>query len=107
MILGDKACAIGQKERCQATGCEWKKAFNQYCWLRKPEIKIEVKPELKFVPAYDTKPFFSRKKRKGRVVKEETKYTEINTHKKISEIKFENKFKTASQDDWLKKIKVI
>lgn len=94
-------CRIGQKQRCGTTKCEWKKAFNHYCWLREPEVKkcegnIHSEEKKSLV-----------KKRKGRVVKEELKYTEIKPHKEIKEVEFENKFKTASTDNWIKKIKTL
>jgi len=106
-------CSIGQTERCEATGCEWKKVFNQYCWERSSPVKeVNVKAKIwspKFVPAEDTKPFYVKRK-KGRVVKEEKKYTEIkifNIPKKEEiEIDF-TKIKTAGQDDWIKKIKTL
>ena len=107
-------CRIGQKCRCSSTGCEWKKVFNHFCWLRTNNKVVSS-----YVPAEDVKPFFAKKKKKkkGKVIKEELKYTEINplrnnpipvvsqTGKK--DIDFSNKITTASQDDWLKKIKTI
>lgn len=71
------------------------------------------KTKMKYVPAEDTKPFYTRRRKKGRVVKEEIKYTEIKplinnpvVVKKEKEIDF-TKIKTESQDDWIKKIKTI
>ena len=104
-------CSIGQTERCEATGCEWKKVFNQYCWERSPVKAVKVEPKIwspKFVPAEDTKPFYVKRRKKGRVVKEEKKYTEIKIFDvpKKEEINF-TKIKTAGQDDWIKKIKTL
>jgi hypothetical protein len=96
-------CSIGQIERCRTTGCEWKKAFHEHCSTRKPV-------EIKFVPAEDTKPFFSNRKKskkKGRVVKDEVKYIEINAKPvKKEPVRQQKTIKVASTDDWIKKIKV-
>lgn len=100
-----KICRIGQQDRCDKTGCEWRKCFGNSC-------SVVEKPEIKFVPAEDTKPFYTRRRKKGRVVKDEKKYTEIKKvveptlTTKPKELDF-TKIKTASQDDWLKKIKTI
>jgi hypothetical protein len=104
-----KICRIGQQDRCDKTGCEWRKCFGNSC-------SVVEKPEIKFVPAEDTKPFYTRRRKKGRVVKDEKKYTEIKkvvepkptltTKPKIKELDF-SKITIASQDDWLKKIKTI
>lgn len=108
MLFEGQICRIGQKERCEATGCEWKKHFNHNCWLRPPEVKVK----LNFVPAEDTKPFYPRRRKKGKVVKDEKKYTEVkNIVPKVKNLKeeenFINKISTPSQDDWIKKIKTI
>lgn len=99
-------CRIGQNERCDAIGCEWRKAFGNSC----PAEQVTA---LKFVPAEDTKPFYTRRRKKGRVVKEEKKYTEIKplinnpvSVKKEKEIDF-TKITTAKQDDWIAKIKSV
>lgn len=99
-------CRIGQADRCVITGCEWRKLFHSYCWK---ENKLEsvkgarLKGEIKVN-------FFSKKR--GRIVKEEKKYTEVkNIVPKVKNLKeeenFVNKISTASQDDWIKKIKTI
>lgn len=114
-------CRIGQWDRCNGTGCEWKKVF------KKDECRHQVVLP-KFVPPQDTKPFYSPRrkckevnytfKRKGRVVKEEKKYTEINPlrnnpvpvkaeNKTVNkEIDF-SKIGIAPQDDWINKIKIM
>ena len=117
MLFEGQICRIGQKERCEATDCEWKKHFNHNCWLRpkEPEVKEEVKKEIwspKFVPAEDTNPFYAKRRKKGRVVKEEKKYTEVkNIVPKVKNLKeeenFVNKITTAKQDDWIAKIKSV
>jgi len=100
-----KICRIGQQDRCDKTGCEWRKCFGNSC-------SVVDKPEIKFVPAEDIEPFYNRRRKKGRVVKDEKKYTEIKKvveptlTTKPKELDF-TKIKTASQDDWLKKIKTI
>ena len=114
-------CSIGQTERCEATGCEWKKVFGIYCWQRSPEVKAEVKvvtPAIwspKFVPAESTNPFYVKRRKKGRVVKEEKKYTEVKTPEqkentvplKTKDNFFNEIIKVAEQDDWIKKIRVL
>jgi hypothetical protein len=77
MLFEGQICRIGQKERCEATGCEWKKHFNHNCWLRPPEVKIKI-----IVP--------------------KTKKTNLKEEEVLI-----NKIKTPSQDDWIKKIKTI
>lgn len=73
-----KKCRIGQNKRCESTGCEWKKHFNQKCWL----IPIEFNNN-KITPK-----------------------TKHKTNLKEEEILI-NKIKTPYQDDWIKKIKTI
>ncbi len=113
-------CKIGQFEKCKNTGCEWKKAFGKDCYtLNTERILSEIKQnEIKNKPTKTTcKP--PEKRKIGRVVKDEIKYTEIKVVsfkvvKKEVEIKKVNPFEIdfskitiASQDDWIKKIKVV
>jgi hypothetical protein len=107
--MNDMFCRIGQKERCSATKCEWKKTFGNYCWLRPPETKEEALNSLLGLPK-DANPFPIKKaKKKGRVVSNPKKYKEIKPviEKIKKEINFGEKITTASQDDWIKKIKVL
>jgi hypothetical protein len=78
MFLPDGVkCRIGQGQRCCSSGCEWKKAFKHYCWLRQPEFKHEVKKENDF-------------------------FSKITVEHKDE---LTSKITTQSQDDWIKKIK--
>ena len=58
-----------------------------------------------FRPPEDFKPFYTRRRKKGRAVKDEIKYTEVKQINKSSEIDFK-KIKIIKQDDWIKKIKI-
>jgi hypothetical protein len=105
-------CRIG-KNNCRSTGCEWKRIFGYDCSNIKGvdnEIAKTKKTELKFVPAESTNPFYVKRRKKGRVVKEEKKYTEIKSPK-TRNIKEENrlieKIGIAPQDDWISKIKTL
>jgi len=91
-----EGCRIGQKDRCGSTGCEWKKVFGNSC-------SVIDKPEIKFVPAEDIKPFFTKKKKKKKV----KVINNIVMIKKTKEIDFSNKITIAEQDNWIKKIKTI
>lgn len=75
-------CRIGQVERCSSTGCEWRKAFG----LRSSTIKC--------TPGYPIK----------KVEEKSFKQTKVENFESVNESK--NEFKIASQDDWIKKIKV-
>ncbi len=98
-------CTIGQLERCRSTGCEWKKSFHHYCWHREqvPIKSVKVNEPNNFT--------MSKKKKKGRVVKEEKKYTEIKQPQtNVADKKekdFFDKITTAKPDPWLSKIKTI
>lgn len=104
-------CKIGQDNRCTTTGCEWLKVFGIHC-IDQPINNIDVKNfykknnEIKpiYVPSYDTSSFVRRKKSKPIEIK--NILIEENKKLNLQEVKPENKFKLASQDDWIKKIKV-
>jgi hypothetical protein len=115
-------CSIGRADECGVTGCKWKLVFGQYCWDRRIEQRektvVEYKPPVRFVPAEDTKPFYSKRKKKKKLkkgfyklVKDEKKYTEVDLFApppvplKIEEKDLSKKIKTAPQEDWIKKIK--
>jgi maltodextrin utilization protein YvdJ len=101
-------CRIGNN--CNA--CEWKRIFGYDCSNAKEvdnEIAKTKKTELKFVPAESTSPFYVKRRKKGRIVKEEKKYTEIKSPK--INVKEENrlieKIGIAVQDHWISKIKTL
>ncbi len=114
-------CRIGQPNRCGTTGCEFSKAFFVSCWgvrliSNSPSYQQERRKfeGVKLVGyTSDSVDYVVRKKKKpGRVVKEEKKYIEVKKQapqkqSAKTETDFINKITTASQDDWIKKIKTI
>ncbi len=80
--LNYEFCKIGQLSRCNETGCEWKKIFGGYCWLRPTQKECNFRKSKEKIEVKNIKPNFV-------FVKEEP-----------------NEFKTAKQDEWIKKIKV-
>ena len=93
-----KICRIGQCERCSLTGCEWKKAFNKECsynLINKNDIMVKHKKVVKKEKKL--------KKQKSVPVENNKVFVE---NKKIIEEDFTKKITIASQDDWIKKIKV-
>lgn len=81
-------CRIGQLDRCNLTGCEWKKIFQGYCWLTPTNVEINFRK--------------SREKEEKKVEKIKIYNIPIN----VKEVIVENTFKVLRQDDWIKKIKV-
>lgn len=65
-----QACSIGRHDECLATGCKWKIVLNEYCWDKRikqrplgevTKVAEPVKPVIRYVPAEDTKPFYTRR----------------------------------------------
>ncbi len=115
-------CRIGREDNCKITGCQWHKVFGHYCTeVGKCENDVKQfgdryktlmpKAEVKLRPTEDSRPFYTRKKKlitykrtcadTVHSVKKETP-----ENKPVKELDL-TKIKTAVQDDWIKKIKVI
>lgn len=81
-------CRIGQLNRCNSTGCEWKKVFQGYCQLTPTNVETNFR------------------KSKEKEFKTIEKIKILNTPILVKEITAENIFQLPKQDDWIKKIKV-
>ena len=80
-------CRIGQLDRCNSTGCEWKKVFQGYCNLIPTNVEINF-----------------RKSREKVAEEKSFKQVKVQNFELLNESK--NEFKIVSQDDWINKIKV-
>lgn len=92
-------CRIGQNDRCKQTGCEFSKIFTAHCYGEKiKSIKI---------------PSYQEYLNKKYGVIEKTRKTKVVVFKKakveniiiVNEVV--NPLKTAIQEDWIKKIKIV